>query len=189
MDRGLARIYLDDIADQFRQLKNLADRSLARLSDEDLRSSLDPESNSIAVLMQHISGNLISRWTDFLTSDGEKPDRNRDGEFVLAPGATRERLMARWEQGWSTLFAALAALGEDDLGRTVTVRGEPHTVPRAIHRQLSHQAYHVGQLVLLAKHLAGPAWQTLTVPRGGSTRWNADMAGRFGAGEPPPAER
>jgi hypothetical protein len=178
MDRSLAALYLEDVADQFRKTKDLADRALAQVRDEDLFAVLDPESNSLALLVQHMAGNLISRWTDFLTSDGEKPDRDRDAEFVAAEGTTRADLLARWERGWGILFAALAALGEDDLTRTVHIRAEPHSVVRAIGRQLTHQAYHSGQIVLLAKHFASAAWRTLSVPRGGTKDLNAAMFAR-----------
>jgi hypothetical protein len=181
VDRTPAALYLEDVADQFRKYKQLADRALAQVRDEDLFVTLDPESNSLAMLIQHMAGNLISRWTDFLTSDGEKPDRDRDSEFVAAAGTTRADLLARWEKGWVTLFAALAGLGEDDLTRTVHIRAEPHTVVRAIGRQLTHQSYHAGQIVLLAKHFASASWRTLSVPRGGTRELNAAMFGRSAA--------
>jgi uncharacterized Ntn-hydrolase superfamily protein len=174
--QDLATIYLEDMAAQFRMLKQLAERALAQVSDEHLAATLDPESNSIAVLVQHMAGNLRSRWTDFLTTDGEKPDRDRDREFETGDGKLeRAELLARWEEGWSRLFAALSALTAADLGRTVYIRGEAHSVPQAIHRQLTHHAYHVGQLVLLAKHFAGPAWQSLSVPKGKSREYIAQM--------------
>jgi hypothetical protein len=179
--QDLATIYLEDIAAQFRMLKQLADRALAQVSDEHLAATLDPESNSIAVLLQHMAGNLRSRWTDFLTTDGEKPDRDRDREFEagqLEPGRARAELLARWEEGWSRLFATLGGLTAGDLLRTVHLRGEPQSVPQAIHRQLTHQAQHVGQLVLLAKHFAGAGWQNLTVPKGKSRERNAEMFAR-----------
>jgi Protein of unknown function (DUF1572) len=180
-ERDLAAIYLEDIAAQFRLLKQLADRALAQVSDEHLAATLDPESNSIAVLLQHMAGNLRSRWTDFLTTDGEKPDRDRDREFEAGqpePGRARAELLARWEDGWGRLFATLGGLTAGDLLRTVHLRGEPQSVPQAIHRQLTHQAQHVGQLVLLAKHFAGAGWQNLSVPRGKSRERNAEMFGR-----------
>jgi hypothetical protein len=180
-ERDLAAIYLEDIAAQFRLLKQLADRALAQVSDEHLAATLDPESNSIAVLLQHMAGNLRSRWTDFLTADGEKPDRDRDREFEagqLEPGRARAELLARWEDGWGRLFATLGALTPGDLLRTVHLRGEAQSVPQAIHRQLAHQAQHVGQLVMLAKHFAGAGWQNLSVPKGKSRERNAEMFGR-----------
>lgn len=173
-----AALYLDDVKDQFRKLKGLAEGALAQVRDEDLFAALDPESNSLAVLMQHMAGNLRSRWTGFLHSDGEKPDRDRDAEFVLAPGTTREELFERWEEGWRCLFQALSALSEEDLALTVLIRAEPHSVIKAINRQLTHYGYHVGQVVFLAKHLASDHWKTLSVPRGGSRAFNAEKLGR-----------
>ena len=184
MDRTPAALYLEDVADQFRKYKQLADRALAQVRDEDLFVTLDPESNSLAMLIQHMAGNLISRWTDFLTSDGEKPNRDRDSEFVVREGTTRASLLARWEEGWRCLFQALAALSEEDLSLTVLIRAEPHSVIKAIDRQLTHQAYHVGQLVLLAKHFASGHWQTLSVARGKTREFNAEKFGaeKFGKG-------
>jgi hypothetical protein len=134
--------------------------------------------NSIVVLVKHMAGNMRSRWTDFLTSDGEKPDRNRDGEFVEPP-ATREGVMQMWEFGWRTVFAALEPLSDNDLGRTVTIRGEAHSVLQAVNRQLAHYAYHAGQIVFLAKHFAGGRWQSLSIPRNRSAEFNR----RVGTGE------
>ena len=145
---------------------------------KDLRVALDPESNSLAALLLHLGGSLRSRWTDFLATDGEKDDRDRDAEFEPAADATREQLLARWEDGWSRFFATLAGLTVDDLTRTVTIRAEPHTVVQAIDRSLTHAAYHVGQIVFLAKHLSGDAWRTLSVPRGGTRAFNAEMFGK-----------
>ncbi|HEX9941377.1 MAG TPA: DUF1572 family protein [Thermoanaerobaculia bacterium] len=181
MEESPATLYLKDVADQFRNLKGLADRALAQVRDEDLFATLDPESNSLAVLIQHLAGNMRSRWTDFLTSDGEKPDRDRDSEFVVAEGTTRADLLARWEEGWRCLFQALAALSEEDLALTVLIRAEPHSVVKAINRQLTHCAYHVGQIVYLAKHFALGDWQTLSVPRGRSRQFNAEKFGRGSA--------
>jgi hypothetical protein len=178
VDRTPAALYLEDVADQFRKYKQLADRALAQVRDEDLFVTLDPESNSLAVLIQHIAGNLISRWTDFLTSDGEKPNRDRDSEFVVKEGTTRASLLARWEEGWRCLFQALRALDEEDLALTVLIRAEPHSVVKAINRQLTHYAYHVGQIVFLSKHLASATWRNLSVPRGGTWRFNAEKFGR-----------
>jgi hypothetical protein len=178
---GLASLYLDDVVAQFRTLKLQAERALAQVSDRDLTVTLDAESNSIAALVQHMAGNLRSRWTDFLTTDGEKPDRDRDSEFEvdrLDAARARAELLVRWEEGWERLFAALASLTAGDLLRTVYIRAEPHSVPQAIHRQLTHQAYHVGQLVLLAKHFAAAGWQTLSVAKGKSRERNAEMFGR-----------
>jgi hypothetical protein len=168
-------LFLEETLLQFEKLKKNAEGALAQVRDEDLFAQLDPEANSIAVLVQHMAGNLRSRWTDFLTSDGEKPDRDRDSEFLHAAGTPRADLLQRWEEGWSRLFESLRGLREEDLTRTVLIRAEPHSVIRAIHRQMTHQAYHVGQLVLLARHLAGESWQTLSVPRGGTKEFNAQM--------------
>jgi uncharacterized protein DUF1572 len=173
-----ATLYLQDIIDQFRKLKGLADGALAQVRAEDLFTSLDPESNTLAVLIQHMAGNMRSRWTDFLNSDGEKPDRNRDSEFVVAQGTTREALLDRWQEGWRCLFQTLAALTEEDLALTVLIRAEPHSVVKAINRQLTHYGYHVGQIVFLAKHFASDHWRTLSVPRGDSRQLNAEMFGR-----------
>ena len=155
----------------FRYHKNLADRAVVQVSDDALRRTLDEHTNSIAVIMKHVAGNLRSRWTDFLTTDGEKPWRNRDDEFVDT-FATRDELMAAWDAGWQCAFDALAALSADDLARSVTVRGEVHSVALATERSLGHTAYHVGQIVLLARHWAGGQWTTLTIARGGSEAYN-----------------
>lgn len=160
--------YLEDALRQYRGLKKQAERALAQTEDAAFFASLDPQSNSIAILVKHLSGNLRSRWTDFLTTDGEKPDRHRDSEFQLDAEDTRASLMARWEEGWGRLFSAIEPLRPDDLSRTVEIRGESHSVMKAINRQLTHYAGHVSQIVLLAKHAAGDRWQTLSVPRGKS---------------------
>lgn len=167
--------WLEDAKLEFRRMKWQAEKALVQVSDEEFFRMLDPESNSLAIIVKHVAGNLRSRWTDFLTSDGEKPDRNRDTEFVIEVGGTREALMARWEAGWGLLNKALA-LGPEDVERTVLIRGEPHSVVQAVNRQLTHYAGHVGQIVFLAKHLAGPRWKTLSVPRGQSVAFNAKMA-------------
>ncbi len=155
----------------FQYHKNLADRAVAQVSDEALHCTLDPHTNSIAVVMKHVAGNLRSRWTDFLTTDGEKPWRNRDDEFVDT-FAMRAELLVVWNAGWGVLFNSLASLTDADFGRTVTVRGEPHSVALAVQRSLAHTSYHVGQIVLLARHWAGGTWETLTIPRGGSAAHN-----------------
>jgi Protein of unknown function (DUF1572) len=171
-------LYLKDVVAQFLALKSLADRALAQVRDEDLFATLDAESNSLAVLIQHMTGNMRSRWTDFLSSDGEKPDRDRDSEFVVTAGTSRADLMARWEEGWRCLFQTLTALSEEDLTLTVLIRAEPHSVIKAINRQLTHYGYHVGQIVFLAKHFASDHWRTLSVPRGKSQEFNAEKLGR-----------
>jgi diadenosine tetraphosphate (Ap4A) HIT family hydrolase len=155
----------------FRSQKDLAERAIVQLSDDQLHLALDSNTNSIAVIMKHMAGNMISRWTDFLTTDGEKSDRNRDEEFIdrFDPPA---QIMAHWERGWRTLFATLESLTPGDLDRTVTIRGEPHSVMLAISRQLSHYGYHVGQIVQIARILAGDRWTTLTIPRGQSQQYN-----------------
>jgi len=170
--------YLTDSLDLFRYYKNLAERAMAQVSDEQLLTVLDGEANSIAVIVKHMAGNMRSRWTDFLTSDGEKPDRNRDTEFDEPP-ATREALLALWEQGWQCLFSALEPLSEPDLQRTVTIRGEAHSVMQAINRQMAHYSYHCGQIVLLAKHFKHDDWKSLSVPRKQSAEFNR----RVSAGE------
>jgi hypothetical protein len=167
--------YLEDSLTLFRYYKTLAERAMAQVTDDQLFAVLDDEMNSIAVIVKHMAGNMRSRWTDFLTTDGEKPDRNRDAEFVDPP-ATREAVMAGWEQGWACVFGALEPLTEDDLQRTVTIRGEPHSVMQTINRQIGHYAYHCGQIVLLAKHFNHAGWKSLSVPRGGSGQFNQRVA-------------
>jgi hypothetical protein len=161
----VAENVLSDVITEYGKLKKLGERAVAQLDDQHLFVYLDPESNSIAVLIRHIAGNMRSRWTDFLTSDGEKPDRNRDGEFVLEPGTSRETVMSWWESGWACTFAAITALNPEDLSRVVKIRGEDHTVVEALNRQLTHYAAHIGQIVFLAKHLKSAEWQTLSVPK------------------------
>jgi hypothetical protein len=170
---------LSEVLSRFRRLKSQADRALAQVRGDELFVALDEESNSLAVIMKHIAGNMRSRWTDFLASDGEKPDRHRDGEFEILGNESRNEIFRQWEQGWQCLFGALEPLTAEDLGRTVTVRGEPHTVPQAIFRQLAHYAEHVGQIVFLAKHFRSREWQTLSVPRGKSDEFLAKMKSRF----------
>jgi len=156
--------YLEDALAVFRQYKDLAERAMAQVTDEHLVATIDDEVNSIALTVKHMAGNMRSRWTDFLTTDGEKPDRNRDSEFVDAP-ATREELLAMWEEGWRCVFRAVEPLTEEDLRRTITIRGEAHSVMQAIQRQITHYAYHCGQIVLLAKHFGHDHWTSLTMPR------------------------
>ena len=156
--------YLADSLATFRQYKQLGEKAMAQVTDEELVVALDPESNSIALIVKHMAGNMRSRWTDFLTTDGEKPDRNRDSEFE-APATSRAELMRVWEQGWANVFRALEPLTDDDLSRTVTIRGEPHSVMQAINRQIGHYAMHVGQIVFLAKHYRSTEWKTLSLPK------------------------
>ena len=171
----LTTSYIDDSLTLFRYYKKLADGAMAQITDEQLCESLDSEMNSVAVIVKHMAGNMRSRWTDFLTTDGEKPDRHRDFEFEEPP-ATRAALLAAWEAGWACLFGALQSLTDADLTRTITIRGEAHSVMQAINRQLAHYPHHVGQIVLLAKHFAGERWQTLSVPRRGSAEFNRKVA-------------
>jgi len=167
--------YLEDSIGVFRHYKRLAEGAMAQVSDEQLYVALDPEMNSIALIVKHLAGNMCSRWSDFLTSDGEKPGRNRDCEFEEPP-VGRAAVMELWETGWETLFGALEPLTDADLGRTVTIRGEAHSVMQAINRQLAHYPYHCGQIVFLAKHLAHEGWQSLSVPRKGSAEFNRRVA-------------
>ncbi len=167
--------YLEDSLAVFQYYKKLAERAMAQVTDEQLFATLDGEANSIAIVVKHMAGNMRSRWTDFLTTDGEKPDRDRDSEFVDPP-ATRKALLAAWEDGWARLFGALEQLSDADLARTVTIRGEAHSVMQAINRQVAHYAHHVGQIVLLAKHFAHDHWQSLTVPRNRSAEFNQKVA-------------
>lgn len=167
--------YVKDTVDLFRYYKGLAERAMAQAPDEALFAALDAESNSIAINVKHMAGNMRSRWTDFLTSDGEKPDRNRDSEFE-APPQTRADLIALWEAGWKILFDALAPLTDADLSRTIYIRSEAHSVMQAINRQVAHYSYHVGQIVYLAKHFAADGWKSLTVPRGRSADFTARVA-------------
>jgi len=167
--------YLKDSLDVFRYYKKLGERAMAQCPDDALFASLDAGSNSIAIVVKHMAGNMRSRWTDFLTTDGEKPDRNRDTEFETPP-KTRAALMELWERGWKYVFDALEPLGDEDLVRTITIRTEPHSVMQAINRQVAHYSYHVGQIVYVAKHLAGNKWQTLTVPKKKSAEFNARVA-------------
>lgn len=160
--------YLADMQVQFAKLRGTAERAMAQVADDDFAKCLDAENNSIAITVKHIGGNLRSRCTDFLTADGEKPDRDRDGEFVLGPGDTRARLMDEWTGAWDLLAATVEGLSAEDVERTIYIRGEPHTVGQALNRHLGHLAYHIGQIVLLAKHWAGADWQTLTIARGQS---------------------
>jgi len=158
--------YLEDSLTMFRYYKGLAERAMAQVGDEALAATMDAETNSIAITVKHMAGNMRSRWTDFLTSDGEKPERNRDGEFEDSPD-TREALLEIWETGWEYVFRALGELKEGDLTRVVTIRGEEHSVMQAINRQVAHYAYHCGQIVLLAKHYGAASWKTLTIARKG----------------------
>ena len=162
--------FLDDCLFQLRKLKAQADKAMAQVDDGQFFALIDADANSIALIVKHVAGNMRSRWTDFLTTDGEKPDSHRDLEFERVAADTRESLLGRWDNGWDLLFKTMASLKPDDLGRTVTIRGEPHTVVQAINRQLSHYSAHVGQVVLLSKHFAGPKWETLSIPKNTNRR-------------------
>ena len=179
MANNLGQHYLENVIAEFRIMQKQGERAMAQLDDEQFFVTLDPESNSVAILVKHLAGNMRSRWTDFLTSDGEKPDRQRDTEFLLGANTTRADVLRWWEQGWGCLFAALEALQPDDVLRTVIIRHEDHTIVQAINRQLTHYATHVGQLVFLAKHLKSSDWQTLSVPRGQSEQLNQMMIERL----------
>jgi hypothetical protein len=168
------------VIEEFQKTKKLADKSIEQLSDDQLHVTLDPEANSVAILMRHMAGNMRSRWIEFLTSDGEKPNRMRDGEFE-DPRQTRAELLAEWEHGWQSLFDALAPLTDADLQRTVMIRSEPHSVFKAINRQMAHYAGHAYQILLLAKHLSGPQWKTLSIPRGQSEEFNRRMLAKLKA--------
>jgi len=168
---------IDGALTAFRSNKGWADKAIAQLSDDRLHVALDPNTNCLAVIMKHVAGNLLSRWTDFLTTDGEKPWRNRDDEFVDTFN-TRDELTAYWESGWQRLLDSLVDLTPDDLGKTVTIRGESHSVPLALQRSLAHCAYHVGQIVLIARILAGDHWSTITIPRGASASFNQNVCGK-----------
>jgi hypothetical protein len=188
MTESPAQHYLDDALRTFRDYKTLAERAFAQTRDEDFFKTIDEESNSIAVNIKHMAGNMISRWTDFLTTDGEKPERNRDIEFVILPGTTRAEMLAYWERGWKCVFDAVEPLQPDDLMRTITIRGENHTAIQAINRQLAHYAYHTGQIVFLAKHFRSSEWQSLSVPRNRSAEFNAYLENKIKESSVAPGE-
>lgn len=167
--------YLEDVHLLFIHYKKMAEGAMAQVSDTQLNATLDPEMNSIAQIVKHMAGNMRSRWTGFPEADGEKPDRNRDSEFEVPP-ATRAELMELWEAGWTCMFRALDPLTDGDLARETFIRGERHSVLQAINRQIAHYSYHIGQIVFLAKHLQSANWKSLSVPRGQSARFNADVA-------------
>ena len=172
-DNSIAASYLDEAFRAFRGYKRLADGALVQLTDQDFFHLPDAESNSVALVVKHMAGNLRSRWEDFLTTDGEKPDRNRDQEFVLGPADTRDELMRRWERSWETVFNSVKSLKPEDITRTVYIRREPHTVLQATNRSMLHTAYHVGQILFFGKHLRGAEWKTLSIPKGKSAEINA----------------
>jgi hypothetical protein len=184
MHADVAAQYLDEAHRQMRGHKRLAEGAMAQLKDEELFFKPDAESNSIAVIVKHMAGNMRSRFTDFLTTDGEKPDRHRDQEFELAATTKRADLTIWWEGGWARVFAAIESLKPEDLMRTVTIRGEPHTVLQAMNRQIAHYAYHTGQIVFLAKHIRSSSWKTLSIARGKSEELNAKSSRTFDKGLP-----
>jgi len=183
MIENIVRNYHADAVASFRNYKKMAERAMDQVSDNEFFSAIDAEANSIAVVVKHIAGNLVSRWTDFLTADGEKPTRDRDTEFEIADDS-RLSLMEFWEQGWQTLFENLEPLTLEDFSKTVTIRGQPHTVVEAINRQLTHYSYHIGQIVLLAKHFRSSEWKTLSVPKHKSADFSKFLADKKAAGEP-----
>jgi hypothetical protein len=174
MKKQIIENYLSDAIAAFRNYKNLAEKAMAQVRDEEFFRLIDAESNSIAIIVKHLAGNAVSRWTDFLTADGEKDFRNRDNEFVTE-GDTRESLMQFWEQGWQAVFTALEPLTAADFAKTITIRGQPHTICEAVNRQLTHYAYHIGQITFLAKHFRSSEWQTLSVPKNKSVQFNQFM--------------
>jgi len=175
MNKSSAEYFLEDALAVFRKYKKLAEDAMAQLSNEDFFAQIDVESNSIAVIVKHLAGNMRSRWSNFLTTDGEKPDRDRDAEFRIEAETTRAEVMRWWAGGWAYVFAAVEPLQAEDLERTVTIRNEPHSVVKAINRQLTHYAYHVGQIVLLAKHFRSENWKSLSIARGKSEAFNESM--------------
>lgn len=172
MSNSLGNHYLQDSIASLRAYKKQADKAIAQLKDEEFFITLDEEGNSVAVIMKHMAGNMCSRWTDFLTTDGEKPNRNRDMEFVIESDATKERVVDYWERGWQCVFNALEPLHDTDLDQKVMIRGEEHTVLQAINRQLMHYANHIGQIIFLAKHFRSSEWQSLSIPRNRSINPN-----------------
>jgi hypothetical protein len=175
--------YQQDAIQSFRNYKKLAERAFEQVDDDEFFKTIDDEANSIAVIVKHISGNLVSRWSDFLTTDGEKPTRNRDSEFEITQDS-RDSLMKLWHRGWQTLFDNLEPLTVSDFSKTVSIRGQEHTIVEAINRQLTHYAYHIGQIVLLAKHFRSTDWKTLSIPKNRSSEFNQFLANKKSAGEP-----
>lgn len=183
MHEAIAQNFLDDVLESFRSYKKLADKAMAQVSDEEFFRQIDEESNSIAIIVKHIVGNMFSRWTDFLTTDGEKPNRERDMEFVMLDGVTKEEMLRRWEEGWQCVFDAIEPLKPEDLARKVFIRGQEHTVLEAINRQLTHYPSHIGQITFLAKHFRGSDWNTISVPKNKSAEFNAYVEEKNKAGE------
>ncbi len=185
----LAAHYLDEARRQLRGHKRLAEGALAQLRDEEVFIPLDAESNSVAIIIKHIAGNMRSRFTHFLTSDGEKPDRHRDQEFEITSTTTRAEVMQWWEKGWEIVFSAVNSLTPEDVLRTVTIRSEPHSVLQAINRQIAHYAYHIGQIVFLAKHFRSTQWNSLSIPRGKSEEVNRKFIEKLRAEQSGGSER
>lgn len=180
MNESVASDYLRDAISSFKAYKKLADKAIEQVNVEEFFVTLDAEANSVAIIMKHMAGNMLSRWTDFLTSDGEKPDRNRDMEFVIEDNATKEAVLAYWERGWQAVFNAVEPLRPADLDKTVPIRGEAHTIVQAINRQMTHYAYHIGQIVFLAKHFRSSEWKSLSIPRNKSADFNSKMSEQKG---------
>jgi hypothetical protein len=183
MDETLATHYLEDSIASLRAYKKMADKAIAQLHDDEFFITLDEEANSVAVIMKHLAGNMFSRWTDFLTTDGEKPERHRDMEFVIEPKTGKDDVIAYWEKGWQRVFAALEPLQAKDLEKKVLIRGEEHTVIQAINRQLMHYSSHIGQIVFLAKHFRSSEWKSLSIPRNRSAEFNAYLAEKPGVAD------
>jgi hypothetical protein len=175
---AIVQNYFDDAIQAFRAYKKLAEKAIAQLQDEEFFVTLDQESNSVAVIMKHMAGNMLSRWTDFLTADGEKPDRKRDMEFVIEAQTKKDDVIAYWERGWKCVFDALEQLSPEELGKVVLIRGEEHTVVQAMNRQLMHYAYHIGQIVFLAKHYRSEGWNSLSIPRNRSAEFNQSVVNK-----------
>jgi hypothetical protein len=186
MNESLGQHYLEDSIASLRAYRKLAEKALDQLTDEEFFVTLDEEANSVAVIMKHMAGNMFSRWTDFLTSDGEKPNRNRDLEFVIEPDTSKEAVRDYWQRGWQCVFDALEPLTADDLGKTVMIRGESHTVIQAINRQLMHYANHIGQIIFLAKHFRSAQWKSLSIPRNRSADFNSYLAEKPASAERKP---
>lgn len=180
---NIVRNFHSDAVQSFRNYKKLAERAMDQVSDEEFFATIDAEANSIAVVVKHIAGNLVSRWSDFLTTDGEKPTRDRDAEFEIRDDS-RTSLMEYWERGWQTLFENIEPLTVEDFSRTVTIRGQAHSIVEALNRQLTHYAYHIGQIVLLAKHFKSADWTSLSIPKNRSADFNQFLAEKKAAGEP-----
>src|SRR6185503_421939 len=172
---AIVQNYFEDAVSSFKSYKKLADKAVAQLNDAEFFVTLDEEANSVAVIMKHMAGNMFSRWTNFLTSDGEKPDRNRDMEFVIEANTTKNDVLDYWERGWACVFAAIEPLTLEDFEKTVMIRGEKHTIVQAINRQLTHYSYHIGQIVFLAKHFRSSEWTSLSIPRNKSAEFNSSM--------------